>query len=143
MPVLTHNAFLYVIQLICFDMGAQFQFFLGYKFCCQSLISPLISQSDGWKIIFKIHNWKWGHILILFPLPQHIFSVALKVNFALFSLFKPRGRHFNNKGQWKGRTEGIKVCEEKVSSHTTLHVFLYIKNIFLIIRIWRQKLVKF
>ena len=49
----TKDAFLYVTQLISFDFGAQFQFFLGYKFCCLSLISPRISHSDGCKIILK------------------------------------------------------------------------------------------
>lgn len=51
-PVLTHHAILYIVQLI-FLGGAQFQSFLGYNYCCLSLISPLISHSDGCKIILK------------------------------------------------------------------------------------------
>ena len=52
-PVLTHHAILYIVQLIIFFGGAQFQSFLGYNYCCLSLISPLISHSDGCKIILK------------------------------------------------------------------------------------------
>lgn len=52
-PVITRNASLYIVQCISFDTGAQFQIFLGYKFCCLSLISPLISHSDSCKIILK------------------------------------------------------------------------------------------
>lgn len=103
-PLLTHKACLYIVQMISSDTGAQFQIInLGYKFCCLSLSSPLISHSDGCKIILKfIIKNQVTHSSYFLCLSIHFLS-SLKSTLPS-ALFKPRGRHFNNKGQFgKGK----------------------------------------
>lgn len=124
-PVLTHHAILYIAQLISVDTGAQFQFFLGYNYCCLSLISPLISHADGCKIILKF--------IIKNEVTRSSYFLCLSIHFLSSlkstlpsALFKPRGRHFNNiRGRGKeGKEESM--CSRKRIARVLPYMFFFI-----------------